>query len=47
MKAIVLNAPHDFCLQDIDDPVVSADELERGYFAERISAHRRLRNDLD
>jgi threonine dehydrogenase-like Zn-dependent dehydrogenase len=28
MKAIVLNAPHDFCLQDIDGPVVSADELE-------------------
>ena len=28
MKAIVLNAPHDFCLQDIDDPEVSADELE-------------------
>ena len=28
MKAIVLNAPHDFCLQDIDDPVVSTDELE-------------------
>ncbi|MGD8294176.1 MAG: alcohol dehydrogenase catalytic domain-containing protein [Desulfobacterales bacterium] len=28
MKAIVLNAPRDFCLQDIDDPAVSTDELE-------------------
>lgn len=28
MKAIVLNAPHDFYLQDIDDPVVSVEDLE-------------------
>jgi len=28
MKAIVLNAPHDFSLQEIDDPAVSAEDLE-------------------